>query len=142
MEELDGYLGDFVSAGVTDQDEIEYADTLNELQSLPEIRDSFAILELSQEAKPAEIAPLMDCSPTRFRKKPKDYSAQIREYIPADLRERLDVKEKVQCAKTEEPIPAPVRELALDIFALLNRNQYLKFSLMVTIIHLKHKPSR
>ena len=112
-EESDGCLADFVSAGVTDEDEIEYADILNELHSIPEINDSLAILELSQEAKPAELAPLMECSPTQVRKKLKDYSAQIREHFPADLRERLNGKEKVQCGKIEEQIPAPVRELAL-----------------------------
>ena len=90
------------------------------------------ILELSQEAKSAEISPLMDCSSTRVRKKPKDHSAQIREHVPPDLRERLNGKEKVQCAKTEEPIPAPVRELALVNCCSTNRNQCLKFPLMVS----------
>ena len=74
MEESDSCLGDYVSAGVTDENEIEYADILNELHSIPEIKDSLAILELSQEVKPTEIGALIDCAPSKVRKKLKDYS--------------------------------------------------------------------
>ncbi len=112
-DEADGCLGDFVSSGVPDEDEIEYADILNELQAIPEIKDSLALLELSQDAKPAELAPLMDCDASKVRKKLKDHAAQIREHVPADLRERLYGKEKNQCVRISELVPAPAKELAL-----------------------------
>ena len=110
-EESEGCLADFVSTGVADEDETEYIDVLNELQAIPEIRDSLALLEIAQSAKPAELAPLMDCDASKVRKKLKDHAAQIREHVPADLRERLYGKEINECVKIMELQPAPVREL-------------------------------
>ena len=112
-EESDSCLADFVSTGVADEHEVEYIDILNELHAIPEIKDSLALLELAQDAKPAQLAPLMDCDASKVRQKLKDQAAQIREHIPADLRERLNGKELNECVKIEKLIPAPTRELAL-----------------------------
>ena len=140
-EEADGCLADFVSTGVVDEDEIEYADILNELQAIPEIKDFLALLEIARESKPKDIGLLLDCDPSKVRQKLKDHAVQIREHIPADLRERLYGKDLNSDVKIEEPIPAPTRELALVNCCSSNRNQCLKFLPMVTI-HLKQKQSR
>ena len=97
-------LMDCISTGESDENSEEYVDVLNELQQIPEIKDSLAILELGQEAKPSEIAPLLDCSPCAVRKKLKDHQANVREHCPNDLRRRLNVKELNPYVKIDRKI--------------------------------------
>ena len=92
---------------------MEFTQILDELHGVDEIKDSLAILELSQQAKAGEMAPLLDCSTHMVKKVLKDHAAHIREHMPADLRARLQGKEHNTCVRIEKPIPAPVRELAL-----------------------------
>ena len=104
---------DIASTGVQDEEEVEFADIYQQLKATPEIQDSLATLELSQQCKPGEMAPLLGCGVNSVRIKLKDCAAQIREHMPADLRARLQGKEKNEHVRISEPIPAPAKELAL-----------------------------
>ena len=108
---------DIASTGVQDIEETEFRDILQQLKATPEIQDSLAILELSQQCKPGEMAPLLGCGVNSVRIKLKDCAAQIREHMPADLRERLNGKELNSYVRIEPIIslyePSPLRELAL-----------------------------
>ena len=104
---------DFVSGGVADDDEAEYADILHQLEQIPECADSLAALSLSQESSVSDMALVLNCNRMRVRKELENHAAIIREHFPADLRERLQGKEQNPCVKIEKPIPAPAKELAL-----------------------------
>ena len=99
-------LMDCISTGESDENSEEYVDVLNELQQIPEIKDSLAILELSQEAKSTELAPLLDCSAMGVKKALKDHQANVREHCPNDLRRRLNVKELNPCVRLINNVPS------------------------------------
>jgi hypothetical protein len=75
------------------------------------MRESLALLELAEEARPAEIAQLMGWSAKSIHQKLKDCRSTVREHLPSHIRQAIVGPEKNLSGKLEVPQLAPVREL-------------------------------
>ena len=111
-------LEDILSADQPDNDD-EYAAILDELKGIDEIKDSLAILELSEEASKTDLSVLLECTPKHVGKKLKDVKSHVREHMPSDLRARINGEEVSIPVKIRPAIPKP-EQLPAKELALIN----------------------
>jgi RNA polymerase sigma factor (sigma-70 family) len=104
---------DLIASDLPDDDGEDYAQILDDLKYLDGgvLKESLAVLELAEEAKPTEVAELMGWSPAQVKRKLQDCRSQIREHLPSHIRQAIVGPEKNLSGKLEVPQPAPVREL-------------------------------
>lgn len=110
-------LLDLVGSNDSDLEESDWTDAIQDLNQIDEIKDAMALLELSLQTKPKEIAELIGCTPSFVTRKLKDVKAQVREHCPEHIRERVVGKEPKVSDKLEvqQPVLQPhvARELVL-----------------------------
>lgn len=110
-------LLDFVASNDAELEESDWTDAIEGLNQIDEIRDAVALVDLSMQTKPAEMAEFLECSMPAARKKLNDAKSVIREHTPSHIRERICKVERKALDKIELPIPlpepSPARELAL-----------------------------
>ena len=112
-------LMDFVSHDDPDIVDHDYVDAMQHLMEVDDgvLRDALAMLELQQHHKPAEMAELMGCSTKAAKVKLNDMKALVREHCPTHIREQILGKEKSECVKLDEIVPAvessPAQELVM-----------------------------
>ncbi len=70
-----------------DQNTVDYEEALQELQSVSEVNDALALVELSQNTFQKDMAPLIGCKVKDVTGKIKDAKAIVREHMPKDIRE-------------------------------------------------------
>ena len=98
-------------------DDHDFVDAMAHLHDTddPMMKDALAMLELNQEAKPAEMAELLGCSIQVSRKRLNDMRAVVREHCPTHIRAQICREEKTEHVKIEPLIPrfdvSPIREL-------------------------------
>ena len=112
-------LMDFVAHNDPDIVNHDYVDAMQHLMEVDDgvLKDALAMLELQQHHKPAEMAELMGCSPKAAKVKLNDMKALVREHCPTHIREQILGKEKAECVKLDEIVPAvessPSQELVM-----------------------------
>ena len=112
-------LIDRIAADELINNEQDFAEILDDLKYLDGgvLRESLAVLEVAEEAKPAEIAELMGWGRHEVQRKLQDCRSQVREHLPDHIRAMICGPEhKIEPAiidASPSPKPEPVRELVL-----------------------------
>ena len=108
-------LIDLVGANDSDLEESDWTEAVEDLNQIDEIKDAMALLDLSIQVKPKEIAELIGCTPSLVTKKLRDVKAQVREHCPEHIRARICGKEQKVSVKIEPVIPLPQIQPAKEL---------------------------
>ena len=110
-------LLDLVGSHDSDLEESDWTEAVEGLQEIDEIKDAMALVDLSMQTKPKEMAEFLECSTNSLSKKVRDAKSVIREHAPSHIRERICGIERKVSVKLEvqKPVLQPhvERELVL-----------------------------
>ena len=116
-EEEGSSLLDFVASNDSDLEESDWTEAVGDLNQIDEIKDAMALVDLSLQVKPKEMAEFLDCTVAEASKKSRDAKSMIREHTPEHIRERICGKQTKVSVKLEvqKPVLQPhvARELVL-----------------------------
>lgn len=94
-------LLDFVASNDAELEESDWTEAVLGLNEIDEIKDAMALVDLSMQTKPAEMAEFLECSTPAARKKLNDAKSVIREHAPSHIRERICGKEQKVSVKLQ-----------------------------------------